>query len=311
MFFLIAGANFCAAIVQQYCFGLLGERLVRRVRAAAFGSLLKFEVSWHDKHAAGAVTAALGADAYLLKSATGTVLALNVQNLIGLCAGLGIAFAASWQITLVVLALAPLMAVGGALQVRYITSASEGTKAAFAESGAVAAEALSAPRTLAAYALQRSARAAFARALAKPTAANARGAWASGIGMSLMATMMIGTYAVIFGVGSVFIDQRILTFQNLLQALFGVIFAAMGMGQGQGMSGDVAKAALAARALFALIDRKPRLPAAARAPGAPPPPRAAAEALARAVARAAADAPREDPAEALARLAEAPPGIDD
>jgi hypothetical protein len=41
--------------------------------------------------------------------------------------------------------------------------------------------------------------------------------------------MMIGTYAVIFGVGSVFIDQGVLTFQDLLQALFGIIFAAMGM----------------------------------------------------------------------------------
>ena len=46
--------------------------------------------------------------------------------------------------------------------------------------------------------------------------------------------MMIGTYALIFGIGSIFIDQGVLTFQDLLQAMFGIIFAAMGMGNSQG-----------------------------------------------------------------------------
>ena len=192
-FIAIGVGNFIACIIQQWAFGLIGERLVRRVRSAAFGALLRFEVSWHDSHAPGAVTAALGADAYLLKSSSGTNLALTVQNLIGLISGLIIAFIASWRITLVVLAIAPLMALGGALQIKYITSSTDASKAAFQESGAIATEALGAPRTLAAYALQDAARAAFARAVAKPTAANAKGAWASGIGMSLMATMMIGT----------------------------------------------------------------------------------------------------------------------
>ncbi len=193
IFIALGVGNFIACIIQQWAFGLIGERLVRRVRSAAFGALLRFEISWHDAHAPGAVTAALGADAYLLKSSSGTNLALSVQNLIGLASGLVIAFIASWRITLVVLAIAPLMALGGALQIKYITSSTDASKSAFQESGAIATEALGAPRTLAAYALQDAARAAFARAVAKPTAANAKGAWASGIGMSLMATMMIGT----------------------------------------------------------------------------------------------------------------------
>ncbi len=134
-----------------------------RLRSAAFGALLRFEVGWHDRHSAGSITAALGTDAYLLRSATGPTLALNVQNCIGLLAGLAVAFSASWRITLIVLALAPLVAVGGALQVKVMTQSTDATKAAFSEAGEVAAEALGAPRTVAAYALQRAAAAAFAR----------------------------------------------------------------------------------------------------------------------------------------------------
>ena len=68
----------------------------------------------------------------------------------------------------------------------------------------------------------------------------------------------------IFGVGSIFIEQGVLTFQDLLQALFGIIFAAMGMGNSQGMAVDSAKADLSTRALFALIDRMPKIPTLAR-----------------------------------------------
>lgn len=133
------------------------------------------------------------------------------------------------------------------------------SKKSFAESGAIATEALSAPRTIAAYGLQAVSLSEFSAALEKPTRANRAAAWTSGIGMSLMATIMIGSYALIFGVGSIFISQGVLTFQSLLTALFGVMFAAMGMGNSGGLAVDSAKAAAATDSLFSLIDRKPAI----------------------------------------------------
>ncbi len=85
---------------------------------------------------------------------------------------------------------------------------------------------------------------------------------------------MIGAYAIIFGVGSVFIKEGVLTFPDLLTAMFGVMFAAMGAGNSGGLAVDAKKAALATRSLFALIDRKPRIAdegAAAVAAAAPAP----------------------------------------
>ena len=198
MFLLIGGANFVFCIAQQYAFGVLGERLVRRARSAAFGSILRFETAWHDAHPPGAVTSLLGANAYLLRAATGPTLALNLQNLIGLAAGLAIAFSASWQITLVVLCVAPLIALGGMLALRYATRSMDESIKAYEASGAVATEALSAPRTVAAYGLQAASLAAYSAALDAPTAANLSNAWASGIGMGMMATVMVGTYGASF-----------------------------------------------------------------------------------------------------------------
>jgi len=130
MFFLIGGANFFGCILQQYAFGLMGERLVRRVRAAAFSSILRFEISWHDAHPVGSVTSALGTDAYLLRSATGPTLALTIQNCVGLVAGLIIAFQASWRITLVVLCVAPLLALGGMVHLKMMLGSNEEVRGA-------------------------------------------------------------------------------------------------------------------------------------------------------------------------------------
>jgi ATP-binding cassette subfamily B (MDR/TAP) protein 1 len=261
MFLLIGGANFIFCVTQQYAFGVLGERLVRRLRSAAFASILRFETAWHDAHPPGAVTSLLGSNAYLLRTVTGPALALNLQNLIGLAAGLIIAFTASWQITLVVLCVAPFIALGGTLALKFMRKSMEESTKAFEASGAVATEALSAPRTVAAYGLQAASEGAYTAALGAPTAANLANAWVSGIGMGIMAMTMIGTYAILFGVGAVFISQGILTFQNLLTAMFGVMFAAMGLGNSGGMSVDAAKAASATSALFGLMDRKPKMSA--------------------------------------------------
>jgi ATP-binding cassette subfamily B (MDR/TAP) protein 1 len=191
MFILIGGANLVFCCSQQWAFGVLGERLVRRARSAAFASLLRFETAWHDAHPPGAVTSLLGASAYLLRSATGAQLALAVQNVIGLLAGLVIAFTASWQITLVVLCLAPFLALGGMLALRYATRSMEESTKAFEASGAVATEALSAPRTVAAYGLQAASQAAYSAALDAPTAANLASAAMSGLGMGTMTFMML------------------------------------------------------------------------------------------------------------------------
>ena len=273
-FIAIGFANLGACTLQQYCFGIMGERLVRRVRSLAFGSLLRFEISWHDLHKPGAVSAALGSDANLLKGATGVMLAVNVQNMLGLLAGCIIAFVSSWRITLIVLTLCPLMVAGAGMAMTSIMDSTEQSKKAFEGCGAVATESLAAARTVAAYGLQDAATDAFEVELLRPAKQQNHAAWMSGLGMGLMLLVMLGLYAVIFAIGAIFIDQGLLNFQDLMQALFGVIFAAMGLGNSQGLMIDATKASLATVALFRIIDRKPLVPSLAKKDKTPLPTRA-------------------------------------
>ena len=84
--------------------GWLGERLSRRLRIAALRAILSQPVAWFDnpENSVGRLTARLAEDASLVKATMGGSLALGAAALSSLVTGVVIAFASSWQISLIV-----------------------------------------------------------------------------------------------------------------------------------------------------------------------------------------------------------------
>lgn len=232
---LIATVALLSESCASYVFALLGERLVRRVRKDAFQAILSFEVAWHDKerNSAGAVASRLATDAALLKFASGVSLNFNVRNIGSLITGLIIAFTASWRLTLVILAVAPLIGIAGWAQMKFMRESAEGSKTAYADAASVATEALGSFKTVTAYGLQNHTLTRFHTKCEVPVRKNLRAAWAAGIGFGISNLFMIGCYALCFWVGSQFILRGWMTFQELLQSFFSVIFSAMGLGHGE------------------------------------------------------------------------------
>jgi len=276
-FFIIAGGCLVSAFFQFLTMGVVSQRLLRRVRRDLYEAVLRKPVGWHDvpANSVGRLTARLATDTALLSSVIGMVRPLralmahaptlttplspqsaaqNVQNLCQLIVGLVIAFNASWRITLVILAVAPLMALGGALQIKFFKGFEEASQKEFAECGSVAAEAMTSSRTVSAFGLQTVVGARFNVALKKPTSSSSKAALVSGIGASFNNALMIACYALAFWSGSLFIKDGKMTFQELMTSFFAVTFAAMGIGNASGMAVDAAKAAAARRSIFALID---------------------------------------------------------
>jgi ATP-binding cassette, subfamily B (MDR/TAP), member 1 len=254
---LIGVGAFLFSLTATYSWGVSSEALLRRVRREAFRGLVRTEVGWHDlpSHSVGRTTSRLASEAELLKQTMGMNWNMNVQNIVGLITGFTIAFVASWRMTLVILSIGPLIAAGGALQASFFLDANKEATAAFAECGEVATEAVTTSRVVTAFGLQGSVRSRFAATLVRPTAAAGRAALSAGIGVGIGNAVMIGVYGVAFYVGTLFIEQGLLTFQELMQSFFAVVFAAIGMGNSAAMGADAIKADRAKRALFYYIDR--------------------------------------------------------
>ena len=67
---------------------------------------------------------------------------------------------------------------------------------------------------------------------------------------------MLAFYTVAFSLGGMWIDEGIMTFNNMMKALFVLGFGASGLGQAAAFAGDQAKAKVAAKRIFKLLDRK-------------------------------------------------------
>ena len=256
IFFALGGAGLLGGWGQKYSFELLRARMLRRIRHDLFRAAISKPPAFHDLkvNSVGRLTSRLAAESELLASTMGTPMAVGIQNIFQFMVGLGIAFWAGWRMTLVVLACAPLLAIGGIAEIKYFLGASTEAQKQFAECGEVASEAMTLSRTVAAFGLQRHVAERFDVALLKPTASARRAAIGAGIGFAFGQAMIVVIYAIAFRAGVEFIAAGQMTFGDLMTSFFAVVFAAMGLGQASAFSGDAAKMAASKKAIFAIID---------------------------------------------------------
>lgn len=81
---------------------------------------MRMKVKYFDKESnnPGSVSTKLAQDAYLIHNMTTGVLSVIILNLATLTSGLTLAFYYNWRLSLVVIALAPFLAIAGSLNMK-------------------------------------------------------------------------------------------------------------------------------------------------------------------------------------------------
>lgn len=130
MFVALGGVSLVAYPLRTYFFGVAGCRLIRRIRQMCFQRVVNMEVSWFDEpeNSSGVIGTRLSADAATIRALVGDALAQLVQDLSSALVGLIIAFVASWELALIVLAIVPLIALNGYVQLKFMTGFSNDAK---------------------------------------------------------------------------------------------------------------------------------------------------------------------------------------
>lgn len=139
-------------LLQHYCFAVASERLVARVRLAAFTAMLRQDIGWFDKseNASGALLSRLSTDAATLQAMTSESLNRLVVNVTTLGIVFAVCFFFSWQMTLVFLAVAPVLTISSFMVNKSVAdgdSTSKKNNDADAEAGALFTNAVDSIRT--------------------------------------------------------------------------------------------------------------------------------------------------------------------
>jgi ATP-binding cassette subfamily B (MDR/TAP) protein 1 len=110
-------------------------------------------ISWFDtpKNNAGNLTSRLSADCKNVNGLVTTFVAISIQNLTSLVAGIVISFVFEWRTSLVALGLMPFMIIAGAIQMKFTTGFSEKSDAAYKESAQLIMESMMNIRTVSSF----------------------------------------------------------------------------------------------------------------------------------------------------------------
>ncbi|KAJ9170034.1 hypothetical protein P3X46_018171 [Hevea brasiliensis] len=261
IFILMGFISFLASPTQLYFFAVAGSKLIQRIRSMCFEKVVHMEVGWFDEpeHSSGAIGARLSADAALVSTLVGDALAQMVQNIASAVAGLVIAFIASWQMALIVLALIPLLGINGYVEVKFLKGFSADAKMMYEEASQVANDAVGSIRTVASFCAEEKVMQLYKRKCKGPMKTGIRQGLISGIGFGVSVFLLFSVYAASFYAGAQLVKHGNTTFSDVFQVFFALSMAALVISQSSSFASDSSKAKNAAASIFSILDRKSKV----------------------------------------------------
>uniref|UniRef100_A0A8C5PZC9 ABC-type xenobiotic transporter n=1 Tax=Leptobrachium leishanense TaxID=445787 RepID=A0A8C5PZC9_9ANUR len=231
LFAAIGLMSFFTYFLQGFMFGRSGEVLTTRLRHMAFKAMLR--------------------------QATGSRLGLIAENLSSMGLSITIAFVYGWEMSLLILAMTPILVVTGLLETRALTGFANRDKKELQHAGKIATEAVDNIRTVVSLTREETFEEMYSESLQKPYRNSRRRAQIYGICFAFSQSFIFFTYAVSFRFGAYMIAIGRMDTEELFLVFSILTYGAIAVGQTLSFAPDYAKAKSAASHLFDLFDREP------------------------------------------------------
>jgi ATP-binding cassette subfamily B protein len=253
VFLVIAIASF----VRAYFFTLAGERVVARLRKGLFASIIRQEVGFFDSQRTGELVNRLASDTAVLQNSVTVNISMALRFSLQVVGCVGILFWTSWQLTLVMLAIVPAVAVGAVVFGRTVRNLSTRTQDALARAAEVAEESLGSVRTVRAFAREAGEVERYGARVDDAFAMGRRTALAYGLfqglgGFAAYAAIAAGLW---YG-GSMVVDGK-MGIDDLTAYMLYTLFLAFALGGLSSIYSDFNRAIGASERVFELMDRVP------------------------------------------------------
>uniref|UniRef100_A0A8C2XQ30 ATP binding cassette subfamily B member 1 n=1 Tax=Cyclopterus lumpus TaxID=8103 RepID=A0A8C2XQ30_CYCLU len=243
---------------QGFCFGKSGEMLTLKLRRDAFKSMMRQDLSWYDNHknSVGALTTRLATDAAQVQGATGIRMATLAQNVANMGTSVVISFVYGWQLTLLVLAVVPVVAAAATFEMRALTGYAAQDKKELEKSGKIATEAIGNIRTVVSLNIEPKFESLYQENLEVPYKNSQKNAHVHGLSFSITQAMIYFAYAGCFRFGAWLIVRGMMNAEGVFLVISAILYGAMALGEANSFAPNYAKAKLSASHLMMLLHKK-------------------------------------------------------
>ncbi len=220
MLAILLPAQAIFSFFRVYTFSYVTQSTLRDLRLAAFQHLVSSPMSFFDKNKVGELTSRIATDTQQIEETLATTLAEFVRQIIVIAAGLGLIFYFSPQLSLIMLAIVPLVAISAMIFGKFIKKLSRKAQDEAAQSNSVLEESLVGIKNLKAYTNEFFEISSYTDAINNIRSTSLKSALWRGIFIAFILTVMLGSVVFIIWQGIELVQTGEISQAEFFQFIF-------------------------------------------------------------------------------------------
>eukprot|EP00474_Spongospora_subterranea_P008970 CRZ09428.1 hypothetical protein [Spongospora subterranea] len=234
-----------------------GERQVHIIREKYLKAVVRQDITWFDNVGAGEVTTRLTSDTLLIQDAISEKVSLALSHVATFISGFGIGFYRSWKLTLVLLAVIPLIIVSSAVTNVISGKYQSQILQKYSQAGTLAEEAIAAVRTVIAFNAQDKIACNYNENITGARESGIRKETATGMGLGFLFAFIYCGYSLTFYYGYQLLTAGEITSGTVVNVFFAVLIGSFTLGEIAPEMQAFALGRSAGANVFETIDRVP------------------------------------------------------
>ncbi|KAL6034359.1 hypothetical protein STEG23_030527, partial [Scotinomys teguina] len=247
------------AYIQVSFWCMAAGRQIHKIRQKFFHAIMNQEIGWFDVHDVGELNTRLTDDVSKINDGIGDKIGMCFQFITTFLAAFIVGFISGWKLTLVILAVSPLIGLSSAMWAKVLTSFTNKELQAYAKAGAVAEEVLSAIRTVIAFGGQKKELERYDKNLEEAKNVGIKKAITANISIGIAYLLVYASYALAFWYGTSLVLSNEYSVGQVLTVFFSILTGTFSIGHLAPNIEAFANARGAAYEIFKIIDNEPNI----------------------------------------------------